>query len=307
LKRVGGRGLERMLEGLSAKEEGRELGEDGEKGAVFEEGWGDFAKNQYRTVVFSKSYCPYSRKAKEVLAKYRLTPSPFIIEIDRRSDMTHLQSLLQHLTSRRTVPNILFDFTSFGGSDELVLSDSEGGLQRRFEDMELLPGFRRRKGLAKKRIGQVPPVPPLLSDDSMGPAAVPLLDGQPIAVRPLDLITPNDQLPLPQPQPQLQPQEPLQLNQIPPPPLANQLVNLPVKVPPFPPIQEEPRVIIRPEPKPVQARVNPAQRPKPKPKPVVRVQPRVEEDSPVGIQRDGVAAIVAAAKMRRPGSEDEVK
>lgn len=54
--------------------------------------------------------------------------------------MTKLQDLLQHLTGRRTVPNILLDFASIGGSDDLTLMHSEGGLQRRFEEMGTLPG-----------------------------------------------------------------------------------------------------------------------------------------------------------------------
>lgn len=61
------------------------------------------------------------------------------------ADTLQIQSLLMHLTGRRTVPNVLFDFDTVGGSDELTLLHAEGGLQRRFEDMELLPGARRRR------------------------------------------------------------------------------------------------------------------------------------------------------------------
>jgi hypothetical protein len=101
LTKVGGRGMERMLESITAKEEGRNAEDDGEAGGVFEEGWADFAKAQYRVVVFSKvrhvitldtnsmtnwnqSYCQYSKRAKATLSKYRLSPSPFIIELDHR-------------------------------------------------------------------------------------------------------------------------------------------------------------------------------------------------------------------------------
>lgn len=45
IKRLGGRGMERLLEGI-------DKGDDNE--AIFAEGWADFAKTMYRTVVFSK-------------------------------------------------------------------------------------------------------------------------------------------------------------------------------------------------------------------------------------------------------------
>ncbi|RSH93831.1 hypothetical protein EHS25_006480 [Saitozyma podzolica] len=136
LKKVGARGMERLLEDIDPGDEGQ---------WIFEDGWADFAKKRYRVVVFSKSYCPYSRNAKSILEKYHISPAPFVVELDQRPDTLQLQSLLMHLTGRRTVPNILFDFDTIGGSDELTLLHAEGGLQRRFEDMELLPGARRRR------------------------------------------------------------------------------------------------------------------------------------------------------------------
>lgn len=59
--------------------------------------------------------------------------------------MSKIQLLLQYLTGRRTVPNILFDFESIGGSDEVTLLHGEGGLQRQFQDLGLLPGWTRKK------------------------------------------------------------------------------------------------------------------------------------------------------------------
>ena len=56
--------------------------------------------------------------------------------------MDHIQTLLQRLTGRRTVPNLLLDFHSIGGSDEVTLLHGEGGLQRQFQMMGVLPGFR---------------------------------------------------------------------------------------------------------------------------------------------------------------------
>ncbi|WVF71880.1 glutaredoxin [Kwoniella sp. CBS 6097] len=136
LRKVGGRGMERLLEEIDSGEEGDE---------IFDNGWAEFANKRYRIVVFSKSYCPYSKKAKSILGEYHISPAPFIIELDQRSDMSALQTLLQRITGRRTVPNVLLDFASVGGSDDVTLLHAEGGLQRRFEDMEVLPYARRRK------------------------------------------------------------------------------------------------------------------------------------------------------------------
>jgi hypothetical protein len=59
--------------------------------------------------------------------------------------MSIIQDLLNHLTGRRTVPNIILDFESIGGSDEIMLLDAEGGLQKRFDAMDVIPEARRRK------------------------------------------------------------------------------------------------------------------------------------------------------------------
>ena len=177
LKKIGGRGVEKLLGAIEER-----VGEE----PIFADGWAHFAKETYKTVVFSKvrpaldlmrarslitkqSYCPYSRKAKAVLETYKLSPAPFIVELDQRSELTHtyfptlncakplssvadtssIQTLLQRLTGRRTVPNILLDFTSIGGSDEVTLLHSEGGLRKQFEQLEILPGSRQSKSNKK--------------------------------------------------------------------------------------------------------------------------------------------------------------
>ncbi|ODN88454.1 glutaredoxin [Cryptococcus wingfieldii CBS 7118] len=126
LKKMGSKGFEKLLTEIDHGDEEQE---------IFEDGWADFANRRYKIVVFSKSYCPYSRNAKAILAQYHLSPAPFFIELDHRSDMNSLQTLLNHFTDRRTVPNILLDFVSNGGSDDLTLQHAEGGLQQKFEDM----------------------------------------------------------------------------------------------------------------------------------------------------------------------------
>ncbi|WVN86576.1 glutaredoxin [Cryptococcus depauperatus CBS 7841] len=128
LEQIGGEGFEEMLTNINRGENESE---------IFETGWTELADQRYRIVVFSKSYCPYSRNAKSIMSRYYLSPPPYIIELDQRSDMKAIQTLLHHMTGRRTVPNILFDFVSIGGSDDVTLFHLEGGLLRKFKEMKL--------------------------------------------------------------------------------------------------------------------------------------------------------------------------
>ncbi|KAI9839894.1 MAG: hypothetical protein M1819_000086 [Sarea resinae] len=80
-------------------------------------------------IIFSKSYCPFSQKAKHtLLEKYTIVPAPFVVELDTHPLGPQLQASLQKMTGRRTVPNILISGRSIGGSDEVADLDSKGAL-----------------------------------------------------------------------------------------------------------------------------------------------------------------------------------
>ncbi|RMZ92427.1 hypothetical protein DV736_g309, partial [Chaetothyriales sp. CBS 134916] len=87
-------------------------------------------------IIFSKSYCPYSRRAKQVLLHdYDIVPKPYIVELDQLTDRTppttmgrKIQDLLKSLTGRSTVPNIMIASQSLGGSDEIVDLHNQGKL-----------------------------------------------------------------------------------------------------------------------------------------------------------------------------------
>jgi glutaredoxin len=95
-------------------------------------------KKSYPIVVFSKTYCPYSKKAKSLLATYDLSPAPKIIEVDLRDDGDLIKLILSRVTGRGTFPNVLLDGKSLGGSDDLQSMHSEGTLTRMFETAGLL-------------------------------------------------------------------------------------------------------------------------------------------------------------------------
>ncbi|PSR79233.1 hypothetical protein PHLCEN_2v7091 [Hermanssonia centrifuga] len=90
--------------------------------------WEQHVKNlrdNHPLVVFSKTYCPYSKRAKALLESYNLSPPPTIVELDTRSDGAIIQTILGRLTGRRTVPNVLLQGGSIGGSDDLALLDEQ--------------------------------------------------------------------------------------------------------------------------------------------------------------------------------------
>ena len=92
-------------------------------------------------IIFSKSYCPYSAKAKKILLeKYTIVPAPYVVELDTHPLGSGLQIALEKSTGRRTVPNVLVSGRSIGGGDDIQALDDSGGLTDKL------------KGMAGKRI-----------------------------------------------------------------------------------------------------------------------------------------------------------
>ena len=87
-------------------------------------------------IIFSKSYCPHSRRAKGILLdKYIIEPAPFVVELDRHPLGAKLQARLAELTGRRTVPNTLINGVSIGGGDDVAELDSTKNLTKKIKDL----------------------------------------------------------------------------------------------------------------------------------------------------------------------------
>jgi glutaredoxin len=81
-------------------------------------------------VIFSKTYCPYSKKAKGILLdKYHIDPDPYVVELDKHPQGAALQTVLYKTTGRRTVPNILVNGVSIGGGDDIADLDNQNKLE----------------------------------------------------------------------------------------------------------------------------------------------------------------------------------
>ncbi|KAI9713940.1 MAG: hypothetical protein M1820_000670 [Bogoriella megaspora] len=77
-------------------------------------------------IVFSKTYCPYSKKAKSILVdKYKIVPAPYVVELDEHPLGQRLQLELGKMTGRKTVPNVLINGKSIGGGDDVAALDDE--------------------------------------------------------------------------------------------------------------------------------------------------------------------------------------
>ncbi|EEH46178.1 uncharacterized protein PADG_02328 [Paracoccidioides brasiliensis Pb18] len=71
-------------------------------------------------IIFSKSFCPYSFKAKSIILNmYRIVPAPFVVELDMHPLGSELQQILAGNTGRSTVPNVLVNGMTIGGGDEI--------------------------------------------------------------------------------------------------------------------------------------------------------------------------------------------
>lgn len=93
------------------------------------------ALNQLRNtspiVVFSKSYCPFSKKLKIILSsEFEITPDPAIVELDMHPHGAEFQQYVGKISGRHTVPNVIVgeSFESRGGCDTFEQLQREGQL-----------------------------------------------------------------------------------------------------------------------------------------------------------------------------------
>lgn len=87
--------------------------------------------HRYPVMVFSKSYCPYSRKAKTILSKYRLGENYHVLELDQLTEKAEeYQIELGRLTGASTVPRVFINGKFIGGGDDTAALDQRGELEK---------------------------------------------------------------------------------------------------------------------------------------------------------------------------------
>lgn len=83
-------------------------------------------------VVFSKTWCPYCKKAIELFNIHSVDSEPYLHVIDLvllGTAGANIQDTLEELTGRRTVPNIFIGGNSIGGWDQTSILNEKGVLR----------------------------------------------------------------------------------------------------------------------------------------------------------------------------------
>ncbi|XP_060095658.1 thioredoxin reductase 3 [Heteronotia binoei] len=86
----------------------------------------------HQVMIFSKSFCPYCTKVKELFRSLGVEYSA--LELDKIDDGPTIQDVLLGLTGQRTVPNVFVNGTHVGGCDQTFQAYHSGLLQRLLGD-----------------------------------------------------------------------------------------------------------------------------------------------------------------------------
>ncbi|KAJ1964974.1 Glutaredoxin [Dispira parvispora] len=79
-------------------------------------------------MMFSKSYCPYCKRAATALTKNNIKFTQ--LELDQTDDGPALQAALLQKTGQRTVPNVFVHQKHIGGCDDLLAGLNNGSVQK---------------------------------------------------------------------------------------------------------------------------------------------------------------------------------
>ncbi|XP_069025614.1 thioredoxin reductase 3 isoform X2 [Embiotoca jacksoni] len=81
-----------------------------------------------QVIVFSKSYCPYCVKVKDLFKELKVDCS--VVELDLLEDGTNYQEMLLEMTGQKTVPNVFINKTHIGGCDKTMQAHKDGSLKQ---------------------------------------------------------------------------------------------------------------------------------------------------------------------------------
>ncbi|GAA5810532.1 hypothetical protein MFLAVUS_003955 [Mucor flavus] len=79
-------------------------------------------------MIFSKSYCPYCTRAKDLFDDIEVDYKA--LELNDHKDGEAIQKVLAELTKQNTVPNIFVNQQHVGGADALNAAVTSGKLQK---------------------------------------------------------------------------------------------------------------------------------------------------------------------------------
>ena len=79
-----------------------------------------------KVIIYTKSYCPYCVKAKQLLKNKNID----IIEIDITNNQSVIDEMLSKSSGRKTVPQIFINDFHVGGCDDLYELNDKGELDK---------------------------------------------------------------------------------------------------------------------------------------------------------------------------------
>lgn len=79
-----------------------------------------------QVIIYTKSYCPYCVKAKQLLKNKNVNA----IEIDITNNQSLIEEMLLKSSGRKTVPQIFIDDFHVGGCDDLYALNDKGELDK---------------------------------------------------------------------------------------------------------------------------------------------------------------------------------
>ena len=79
-------------------------------------------------IVFSKDYCPFCDKTKQLLKSNNISAK--VVELNLEQNGDKLQGILQSISGQRTVPNIFIAGKHIGGNSELQAMAGNGELKK---------------------------------------------------------------------------------------------------------------------------------------------------------------------------------
>lgn len=97
--------------------------------------------NNNKFVVFTKSYCPYSRALRKMLDSHGLEGSYSVFEIDRENHGNEVHKALEEISGRQTIPNVYLNRENLGGDKEVEEMAENGTLKVKLDALGIYNTF----------------------------------------------------------------------------------------------------------------------------------------------------------------------
>mmetsp|Transcript_3784 Transcript_3784/g.7532 ORF Transcript_3784/g.7532 Transcript_3784/m.7532 type:complete len:113 (-) Transcript_3784:395-733(-) len=85
--------------------------------------------NSHQVVIFSKTYCGFCTRTKNLFSNGELSNDVKIHELDRMPDGSSIQQTLASMTGQQTVPSVFIKGQHLGGNDDTQTAFRTGKLK----------------------------------------------------------------------------------------------------------------------------------------------------------------------------------